>query len=104
MREAARELGVSFSLLKNRNIPLFLPAFLIGPAMFTAYSSTLAQHMSTYFGWTLAQTNYLLSPLTLLKLIMIAFLPSATGFLTNPSGRFRLSVFSKDLLLIRPTA
>ncbi|KAL2130876.1 hypothetical protein VTI74DRAFT_5830 [Chaetomium olivicolor] len=101
MREAASELGVSFSLLKNRNIPLFLPVFLISPALFAAYSSTLAQHMSTYFGWTLAQTNYLLSPLTLLNLVIIVILPNASGFLTNPSGRFRLSVFSKDLLLAK---
>ncbi|KAK4154815.1 general substrate transporter [Chaetomidium leptoderma] len=101
LREAARELGVSLSLLKNPNITLALPAFLIQPALFAAYSSTLAQHISTYFGWNLAQTNYLLSPLTILQLVIIVLLPTASGWLTNQSGRFRLSLFSKDLLLTR---
>jgi MFS family permease len=101
LRQEVKELGVSFSLLKNRNILLSLPVFLIQPALFVAYSSTLAQHISTYFGWSLAQTNYLLSPLTILHLITIALLPAVSGFLTNQSGRFRLSIFSKDLLLIR---
>lgn len=101
LREEVRELGVSFSLLKNPNIAMTLPAFLIQPALFAAYSSTLAQHISTYFGWSLAQTSYLLSPLSILQLAVIVLLPSASGWLTKQSGRFRLSVFSKDLLLTR---
>ncbi|KAK4041221.1 general substrate transporter [Parachaetomium inaequale] len=101
LRQEVKELGVSFSLLRNRNILLSLPVFLIQPALFIAYSSTLAQHISTYFGWSLAQTNYLLSPLGILQLVTIVLLPTVSGFLTNQSGRFRLSIFSKDLLLTR---
>lgn len=101
LREAAKELGISFALLKNPNIALSLPAFLIQPALFAAYSSTLAQHISAYFGWSLAQTNYLLSPLSILQLVIIVLIPRASGFLTNQAGRFRLSVFSKDLLLTK---
>ncbi|KAK4249186.1 general substrate transporter [Corynascus novoguineensis] len=101
LREEVRELGVSFSLLKNRNITLSLPAFLIQPALFAAYSSTMAQHISTYFGWTLAQTTYLLSPLGIFQLVIIALLPVVSRFLTNQSGRFRLSVFSKDMFLAK---
>jgi MFS family permease len=101
LREEAKELAVSFSLLKNPNIAMTLPAFLIQPALFAAYSSTLAQHISTYFGWSFAQTSYLLSPLGILQLAVIVLLPSASGWLTKESGRFRLSVFSKDLLLTR---
>ncbi|KAH6845774.1 major facilitator superfamily domain-containing protein [Chaetomium sp. MPI-CAGE-AT-0009] len=101
LRQEAKELGVSFSLLKNRDIALSLPAFLIQPALFAAYSSTLSQHISTYFGWSLAQTSYLLSPLGILQLIIIALLPFLSGFLTKETGRFRLSIFSKDLLLTR---
>lgn len=101
MREAARELGVSLSLLRNPNICLALAHFAISPALFAAYSSTLAQHVSTYFGWTLAQTNYLLSPLGILQLAVILLLPRLSTYLTSPSGRFRLSNFAKDLLLTR---
>ncbi|KAK4145118.1 general substrate transporter [Dichotomopilus funicola] len=101
IRDEANELAVSFRLLKNRNIALILPAFLIQPALFAAYSSTLAQHISTYFGWTLAQTSYLLSPLSILQLIIIVLVPILSRFLTNPDGRFQLSAFSKDVLLAR---
>lgn len=101
IRDEANELAVSFRLLKNRNIALILPAFLIQPTLFAAYSSTLAQHISTYFGWTLAQTSYLLSPLSILHLIAIVLVPILARFLTNPDGRFKLSAFSKDLLLAR---
>lgn len=101
MREATRELAVSLSLLKNPNVALSLVPFFMQPALFAAYSSTLAQHISNYFGWTLARTNYLLSPLGVLQLTVILVLPRATSFLTNPSGRFRLSAFSKDLLLAK---
>lgn len=99
VRHEIKELGISFRLLKNRNIALSLPAFIVQPALFAAYTSTMAQHISTYFGWTLAKTNYLLAPLGVLQLVVIALLPVIAGFLTKPSGRFRLSVFSKDLLL-----
>jgi MFS-type transporter involved in bile tolerance (Atg22 family) len=101
LRKASKELGVSLALLKNPNIALSLPAFLIQPALFAAYSSTLAQHISTYFGWSLAQTSYLLSPLGVLQLVVIVLLPRASGCLTSVSGRFRLSVFSKNLLLTK---
>ncbi|KXX82455.1 Major facilitator superfamily domain-containing protein 10 [Madurella mycetomatis] len=101
IREAARELGTSLALLKNPNISLSLVHFAIMPALFAAYSSTLAQHISNYFGWTLAQTNYLLSPLGILQLAMILLLPRLSSYLTNQSGRFRLSLFDKDLLLTK---
>jgi hypothetical protein len=101
LREATKELGVTFALLRNPNLALSLPAFLIQPALFAAYSSTLAQHISTYFGWSLAETSYLLSPLGVLQLVIIVLLPRASTLLTSPSGRFRISVFSKDLLLAK---
>ena len=101
LREAANELGLSFSLLRNPNIARSLPAFLIQPALFAAYSSTLAQHISTYFGWSLAQTNYLLSPLGILQLVIIVLLPRISALVTRQSGRLRRSVFAKDLLLAK---
>ncbi|GAB1318260.1 General substrate transporter [Madurella fahalii] len=101
IREAVKELGTSLSLLKNANVSLSLVHFSITPALFAAYSSTLAQHVSNYFGWTLAQTNYLLSPLGILQLAMILLLPRLSSYLTNQSGRFRLPLFDKDLLLTK---
>ncbi len=101
LREAANELGLSLALFRNPDIALSLPAFLIQPALFAAYTSTLAQHISTYFGWSLAQTNYLLSPLGILQLVIILLLPRISALLTAQSGRFRRSVFAKDLLLAK---
>lgn len=98
--ETLNELRVSFSLLKNTNILLSLGLFFIQPAMFAAYTGTLAQYVSKYFGWTLGQTSYLLSPpLGLLHLVILLVLPRISASLTDESGRFRLATFSKDLLL-----
>ncbi|KAK3321784.1 general substrate transporter [Apodospora peruviana] len=101
-KETAEELKVSFALLKNRNVLLAMVNFFIQPALFTAYASTLAQYVSKYFGWTLAQTSYRLSPpLGLLHLVILLSLPRISSALTSPSGRFRLTTFSKDLLLTK---
>lgn len=101
-REALAEIRVSLSLLQNRNISLAMVSFFIQPALFAAYSSTMGQHVSKYFGWTLAQTSYLLGPpLSLLHLVVIILVPWISSVLMLPTGRFRLSVFSKDLFLTR---
>jgi PCFT/HCP family folate transporter-like MFS transporter 1/3 len=79
-----------------------LVTFFIQPALFAAYTSTLAQYVSNYFHWTLAETSYILSPpLGILHLAVILILPPLSAALTNASGRFRMSVFSKDLLLTK---
>ena len=102
LREALAEIRVSLSLLRNRDLSLTMVNFFIQPALFAAYSSTLGQYVSKYFGWTLAQTSYLLGPpLSLLHLVVIILIPLISAALTSPTGRFRLSVFSKDLLLTR---
>ncbi|KAK0724379.1 general substrate transporter, partial [Lasiosphaeris hirsuta] len=102
LSEGLTELKTSFALLKNINILLCMVTFFIQPAIFTAYSATLSQYVSNYFGWTLAQTSYLLSPpLGILHLVIILLVPQVSKVLTTPTGRFRLSSFSKDLLLTR---
>ena len=101
-REALRELFVSLALLKNRNVLLSMVGFFIAPALFAAHSSTLSQYVSKYFGWTLAQTSYVLGPpLSVLHLVIIVLIPHMSSLLTAPAGRFRLSVFSKDLLITK---
>ncbi|KAK4447310.1 general substrate transporter [Podospora aff. communis PSN243] len=101
-REAADELLVSVSLLKNANILICMLNFFIQPAIFAAYSATLGQYVSKYFGWTLAETSYLLSPpLGILHLVIILLVPWVSSVLTSSTGRFRLSVFKKDLLITR---
>ncbi|KAK0737885.1 major facilitator superfamily domain-containing protein [Schizothecium vesticola] len=101
-REALAEIRVALSLLRNKNISLAMISFFIQPALFAAYSSTMGQHVSKYFGWTLAQTSYLLGPpLSLLHLVVILLVPWISSLLMSPTGRFQLSVFSKDLLLTR---
>lgn len=102
LREALAEIRVSLSLLRNKNISLAMVNFFIQPALFAAYSSTMGQHVSKYFGWTLAQTSYLLGPpLSLLHLVVITLVPWISSVLMSPTGRFRLSVFSNDLFLTR---
>ncbi len=101
MRNATKELTVTLSLLRNPSLTLSLVPFTIQHALFAAYTSTMSQHISKYFGWTLAQVNFLLTPLNILQLCVILITPMVSTLLTKPSGRFRMSVFSKDVLLIK---
>ncbi|KAK4195137.1 major facilitator superfamily domain-containing protein [Triangularia verruculosa] len=102
VQEAMREFRVSLSLLKNRRLLGSLVLFIIGPAIFAAYSTTLAQHVSKYFGWTLAETSYLLTPpLGVLHLAVLVALPRVGKLMTEPSGKSGVSIFTKDLLLTR---
>ena len=101
LQKAWQDLFLSISLLKNSNIALSLVAFIIHPVLFAASSSTLSQYASKYFGWSLAETSYLLSPLGVLQLCVLLIVPKLAKTLTNKSGRFRLSEFSKDLFLLR---
>ena len=91
------DLRQAVDMLKNVNIPLVLLTFLFQSARFTAYTSILAQYMSKHFGWKLAQISVLLSPLGLLNLGVLAALPHVSKILV--SGRFKFTVFGKDLFL-----
>ncbi|KAJ6438337.1 siderophore iron transporter mirB [Purpureocillium lavendulum] len=92
-----RDLRKSLDMIKNVNIPLVLLTFLFQSARFAAYTGTLAQYISKHFGWRLAETSLLLSPLGVLNLIVLAGLPRVSQVLMSP--RFRFSIFGKDLFL-----
>lgn len=94
-----KDLAESVKMLKDINVPLILITFFIQAPRFAAYTSTLTQHISTHFGWTLAQTSILLSPYGLLNLLILALLPVAGDILISP--RFGYSIARKDLFLTR---
>ncbi|KAF5524262.1 MFS efflux pump atnC [Colletotrichum aenigma] len=96
-----RELQQSMNILRNRNILLCLVPSLLASALHASHSSTLSQYVSKHFGWTLAQTSFLLSPLSFLHLGILFILPWLSKVLTNPRGRFRCSGFGKDALLAK---
>ncbi|OLN86939.1 putative membrane protein C14C4.07 [Colletotrichum chlorophyti] len=95
------ELKESVAILKNRNILLCLVPSLVQNPMMVAQSAILPQYVSTNFGWTLAQTSFLLSPLGFLHLGILVLLPSVSKALINPRGRFRCTGFGKDALLAK---
>jgi MFS family permease len=94
-----QDLKESLSMLKNVNIPLILITFLSQNARFTAYTGTLGQYISKHFGWKLAETSILLSPLGILNLIILAILPKVSQYLMSP--RVGFTTFRKDLFLTR---
>lgn len=100
-RNGLRELRQSVGILQNRNVLFCLVPSLLQGAIMSAHSSTLSQYVSKHFGWTLAQTSYLLSPLGFLHLGILAVLPRISKNLTNPRGRFRCTSFGKDSLLAK---
>lgn len=89
----------SVDMIKNVNIPLVLLTFFFQSARFAAYTSVLAQYISKHFGWKLAETSLLLSPLGVLNLIVLVALPKVSEILV--SRRFRFTVFGKDLFLTK---
>lgn len=94
-----KDLSSAVQILRNINVPLVLVVFFFSNARMTAQSSTLAQYISKNFGWTLAQTSVLLSPLGVVNMIVLGVLPKLSDILT--SRRFGFSIFRKDLFLTR---
>jgi MFS family permease len=101
VRSGLKELRGVFAIVKDRNIKLCLLPPLIGNAMWSAGTSILSQYISKYYGWTLAETTYLMSPLGVVNVLVLAGLPWVSARLVDPEGRYRLSGFKKDLLLLR---
>ncbi|KXH68412.1 hypothetical protein CSAL01_00285 [Colletotrichum salicis] len=95
------QLKDSLAILNNRNILLCLVPSLVGNPIMTANSSTLPQYVSKNFGWTLAQTSFLLSPLGFLHLGTLVLLPWVSKIVVDPRGRFRRTGFGKDALLAK---
>ncbi|KAK6218958.1 major facilitator superfamily transporter [Colletotrichum tabaci] len=95
------ELRESISILRNRNILLCLVPPLISSPLVAAQMHTLPQYISKNFGWTLAQTSFLLSPLGLGHLGILLVLPWISTVIVNPAGRFRRTGFGKDALLAK---
>ncbi|KAJ0161519.1 hypothetical protein CTA2_6085 [Colletotrichum tanaceti] len=96
-----RELRESVSILRNRNILLCLVPPLISSPLVAAQMHTLPQYISKNFGWTLAQTSFLLSPLGLGHLGILLVLPWISTAVVDPAGRFRRTGFGKDALLAK---
>ncbi|KAK1474072.1 major facilitator superfamily transporter [Colletotrichum tamarilloi] len=95
------QLKDSLAILRNRNILLCLVPSIVGNPIMTANSSTLPQYVSKNFGWTLAQTSFLLSPLGFLHLGTLVLLPWVSKIVVDPRGRFRRTGFGKDALLAK---
>lgn len=89
------------SLLRTRSVVLVLATFLIHSPVNTAHSITLVQYVSQQFGWDIAQTSFLLSPLGILNVIVLAGLPKVADALTSPTRPFKFSPFRKDAVLTR---
>ncbi|EEY17274.1 conserved hypothetical protein [Verticillium alfalfae VaMs.102] len=90
------------ALLRNRSLLYCLAAPLISNASSTSHSTTFTQYISKHFGWSLAQTTYVHSPLALCHLLVLVALPRVSAHLLTPrGGRLGLTSFTKDLLLTR---
>lgn len=102
IRSGIRDLSSATEILRNVNVPLVLVVFFFTNPRMTAESTTLAQYVSKNFGWTLAQTSVLLSPLGLVGMLVLGLLPKISDLLTS-KGRygFGFSNFRKDMFLLR---
>jgi len=94
--ESLKQVRESFPLLRNTNLTLILVVFFISNPLGVAYSMTLVQYVSKEFGWDIAQTSYLLSPLGILTIAVLGGLPKIGDILVS---RFKMTPFQKDYLL-----
>ncbi|KAM0272192.1 hypothetical protein ACHAQH_008815 [Verticillium albo-atrum] len=101
IRTSLAELASARVFLRNRSVLYCLVGPLIANAMWTSNSTTLSQYISKHFSWSLAQTSYILSPIALCHLLVLAALPRLSAHLLKPHRRLRLTNFTKDLLLTR---
>ncbi|KPM44028.1 hypothetical protein AK830_g2495 [Neonectria ditissima] len=99
LEQGVKELIQSLDILKNRSVLLVTVTFFVQNARYSAYTTILSQYVSKHFGWKLAETSLLLSPLGILNLIILGGLPKVSEMLLSP--RFRMSPFRKDLFLTR---
>ncbi|KAK1599324.1 major facilitator superfamily transporter [Colletotrichum navitas] len=88
-------------ILRDRNVILCLAPSLVQGPLNASNGQTLPQYISKYFGWTLAQTTFLMSPLSLGHLAVLLALPWVSRIITDPRGRFRRTGCGKDALLGR---
>lgn len=98
MARGAADLRASLRILRNPSVPILLITFLFQNARVTAYSQTLVQYVSKSYGWTLGQTSILLSPLSIMAIIVLGGMPLVAKLLVSRAG---FSVFAKDLFLTR---
>ncbi|KAG7139286.1 MFS efflux pump atnC like protein [Verticillium longisporum] len=104
MASHAAEVAGVRALLRNRSLVCCLAAPLIANASSTSHSTTFTQYISKHFGWSLAQTTYVHSPLALCHLAVLVGLPRVAAHLSAPrgrGGRLGLTRFTKDLVLTR---
>lgn len=98
----AQDLSSATKILRNINVPLVLVVFLFQNPRMTAETTTLIQYISKNFGWTLAQTSILLSPLGLVGILVLGLMPKLSDLLTSRDRHgFGFSTFRKDLFLLR---
>ncbi|EFQ34270.1 major facilitator superfamily transporter [Colletotrichum graminicola] len=95
------EVRESVGILRDRNVMLCLAPSLVQGPLGASHGQTLPQYISKYFGWTLAQTTFLMSPLELGHLAVLLALPWLSRAITDPRGRFRRTGCGKDALLAR---
>jgi MFS family permease len=104
LREHAHDLKGSISLLQNRTLRLTIPALLIQSALSLANASIIItqQHISTYFEWTITQTESWLIVPNLLSLILVPLIPRIPPTITSTSPftrDLRLAIFFTSIIL-----
>jgi MFS transporter, PCFT/HCP family, solute carrier family 46 (folate transporter), member 1 len=100
IKESFLQVAESTVILKDSKILLFLPVFMIQPTVFAAYGTILPQYISAHFGWRLADTAYLLSPLSVLNLVILIALPVISAILMSPKRKNPKTAFQKDAIIL----
>jgi MFS transporter, PCFT/HCP family, solute carrier family 46 (folate transporter), member 1 len=95
----------SLALINNREVALIMLVYLCLSPVITAVAGIFLQYFSKRFGWTLAETGYLLAMRGgLVMFVMGLLLPGLSKLLTSGGFHIRLTAYRKDLFLARASA
>lgn len=95
---ARERLVESLTVLRKRPVVLLLVMFFISDPVQLASGQVLTQLLSNRFKWLLKDIGYLFSVRGILTVVVLAVIPFVSGLMT---GRFRMPVFKKDLILLQ---
>jgi hypothetical protein len=102
LKHAISQFAESVSMLKSPSLVLTLLTYIIQYPVVIGMTQFFSQYVSKRFGWTLANTGYLLSIRGVANIIvLLLILPGLSKLLLSPALPFRLSAPRKDLTLAR---
>ncbi|EKD13342.1 uncharacterized protein L3040_002797 [Drepanopeziza brunnea f. sp. 'multigermtubi'] len=105
LKNTVAQLLESFTMLRSRSLAIIIVTFVASYPLVIGKTQFFLQYFSKRFGWSLAQTGYLLSIRGLVSVfVLLVALPGLSKLLLSPRLPFRFPAAKKDLVLVQSSA